>query len=212
MRAQPQAAEAYRLIHFIMTHEKRALPANKAKGAAPAHASNVRELSDKVVKAAKSARGPVGRSSTSLAQLRLAHMRLHGREDDLNLLRAKLGELATNGGSTALPESILVSGVSGTGKTALVKRGLREPAAKMGMTFVSGKFDVNQAALPLSAFAEAMASLAKHVTGHENFAEIQADVGKIFAEEDRMWLSGAMPGSDELLGIERGEGSASAPI
>ncbi|KAL9186731.1 hypothetical protein ACHAXT_005969 [Thalassiosira profunda] len=173
-----------------MIDEKRAaLPANKAKGAAPAHASNVRELSDKVVKAAESARGPVGRSTTSLAQLKLAHMRLHGREADLNLLRAKQGELATNGGSTALPEIILVSGVSGTGKTALVKRGLREPAQKMGMTFVSGKFDVNQAALPLSAFAEAMAP----------------DVGKIFAEEDRMWLSGAMPGSDELLGIERGK-------
>ena len=195
-----------------MVDEKRVLPANVAPPPqAPSSAdrssiggSSVRELSEKVVKAAESARGLGRLSATSLAQLRLAHMRLHGREGDLKLLRTKLGELTTNGGSTALPEIILVSGVSGTGKTALISRGLQGPAQKMGMTFVSGKFDLNQGALPLSAFAEAMTSLAKHVEGHENFNTIQGDIRNSFAEEDVLLLSRAMPGCNELLGIERG--------
>ena len=98
-------------------------------------------------------------------------MRLHGREDDLKLLKSKLRELSNGdtGNVHGRPELLVISGISGAGKSALVMRGLRDPAEKMGIVFVSGKFDQNAQCRtqPLSAFVEAVASLAKTVLSGE---------------------------------------------
>ena len=49
-------------------------------------------IPDAVVKAATSSRYHVNKQST-LCQLRISNMKLHGREDDMKLLRGKLLEL-----------------------------------------------------------------------------------------------------------------------
>ena len=94
-------------------------------------------------------------------------MKLHGRENDMKLLRSKLLELkngrreSVDDNMKSLPELVLISGISGSGKSSLVMKGVKEPAEKMGMTFVSGKFDQNNtSSMPLSAFVDAMSSLA----------------------------------------------------
>ena len=133
---------------------------NTSVGTTP---TNRREISERVVKAAESSRRSK-KVTSSLAQLRLANMKLHGRENDMKLLRGKLLELKKNSkwdkndnsannstdkgtkdeikGSTLvredsrrrtsivnieqtgiLPELILISGISGTGKSALVMKG-----------------------------------------------------------------------------------------
>ena len=133
---------------------------NTSVGTTP---TNTREISERVVKAAESSRRSK-KVTSSLAQLRLANMKLHGREDDMKLLRGKLLELKKNSkwdkndnsannstdkgtkdeikGSALvredsrrrtsivnieqtgiLPELILISGISGTGKSALVMKG-----------------------------------------------------------------------------------------
>ena len=133
---------------------------NSSVGITP---TNTREISERVVKAAESSRRSK-KVTSSLAQLRLANMKLHGREKDMKLLRSKLLELKKNSkwdkndnsannstdkgtkddikGSTLvredsrrrasivnieqtgiLPELILISGISGTGKSALVMKG-----------------------------------------------------------------------------------------
>jgi len=133
---------------------------NTSVGTTP---TNTREISERVVKAAESNRRSK-KVTSSLAQLRLANMKLHGREDDMKLLRGKLLELKKNSKwdkndnsannntdkgtkdkikSSALvredsrrrtsivnieqtgilPELILISGISGTGKSALVMKG-----------------------------------------------------------------------------------------
>ena len=123
--------------------------------------TNTREISERVVKAAESNRRSK-KVTSSLAQLRLSNMKLHGRENDMKLLRGKLLELkkkgkddnSANNNSTdkgtkdeiksstlvredsrrrtsivnieqtgILPELILISGISGTGKSALVMKG-----------------------------------------------------------------------------------------
>ena len=130
---------------------------NSSVGTTP---TNTREISERVVKAAESNRRSK-KVTFSLAQLRLANMKLHGRENDMKLLRGKLLELKKNSkwdkndnstdkgtkdeieGSTLvredsrrrtsivnieqtgiLPELILISGISGTGKSALVMKGM----------------------------------------------------------------------------------------
>jgi hypothetical protein len=178
----------------------------KEKSSSVISDGSTRQLSDKVVKAAEDARrGSNLHRTTSLAQLRLVNMRLHGREDDIKLLKSKLVELknrsADTGGEGKRPELILVSGVSGTGKSALVMRGVRDQAQKMGLVFTGGKFDLNHTALPLSAFTDAMSSLAKHVMSDEgNMQKIQNDIkGAAIGEDDLMLLARVLPGCEDLL-------------
>ena len=119
-----------------------------------------KELTQSVVIAAKNSRRTTLDRSTSMAQLRLSDMKLHGREGDMKYLQKKLLELKKNKGvgsnNSNLPELILISGISGSGKSALVMKGVRDPAERMGMVFVGGKFDLNNTALPMSAFVDAI--------------------------------------------------------
>ena len=164
------------------------------------------DLSNMVAKAAKQARGTNKVTAMSLARLNVANMKLHGREDDMKVLESKLLDLKNNddnSSSKKLPELVLISGVSGTGKSALVMRGLRDPSTKMGTAFAGGKFDLNNAALPLSAFIDATSVLTKHVIEVGMGDEIQSDINATFAEEDMILLVKALPGCEALLPIQK---------
>ena len=200
--------------------------------------TNTREISERVVKAAESSKRSKNVIS-SLAQLRLGNMKLHGREEDMELLRGKLLELKKRGkegnnnsihttedeikntlvreGSKrrpsihhieqigTLPELILISGISGTGKSALVMKGVRDPAEKMGMTFVGGKFDLNNTSLPLSAFVDAMASLTNTIIDGDKGKKIQDDINDTFGEDDASLLIRALPGCEKLFILHKDE-------
>ena len=86
-----------------------------------------------------------------------------------------------------------------TGKSALVKKGLKEPAEKMGLSFASGKFDLNNSALPLSAFIEAMGKLIKKVMTGDKAEEIMAGVVHTFNQDDIKVLAYALPGCDTFF-------------
>lgn len=184
-------------------HRHRALPK-----------ANILQLSaTEVKKAAQTSMARSAPPSASLAHLRLKNMKLHGREGDVDLLQARLRRLAAReegdggGGASTLPEVILVAGVSGTGKSALVARGLREPTLKMGMAFGGGKFDQNDTTLPLSAFSEAMTSLAKQVLTSEHRERTVNDIQGEFGADDLTLLSDALPKCGELLGRQYSRGS-----
>ena len=169
-------------------------------------AATMEDLSNMVAKAAKQARGTNKVTAMSLARLNVANMKLHGREDDMKVLESKLLDLKNNddnSSSKKLPELVLISGVSGTGKSALVMRGLRDPSTKMGTAFAGGKFDLNNAALPLSAFIDATSALTKHVIEGGMGDEIQSDINATFAEEDMILLVKALPGCEALLPIQK---------
>ena len=166
--------------------------------------TTMEDLSNMVAKAAKQARGTNKVTAMSLARLNVANMKLHGREDDMKVLESKLLDLKNDDNSSSkLPELVLISGVSGTGKSALVMRGLRDPSTKMGTAFAGGKFDLNNAALPLSAFIDATSALTKHVIEGGMGDEIQSDINATFAEEDMILLVKALPGCEALLPIQK---------
>lgn len=157
-----------------------------------------------VIDAAKSSRRASVDRSASMAQLRLSNMKLHGREDDMKYLRKKLLELKKNKGvgknSSNLPQLILISGISGSGKSALVMKGVRDPAERMGMVFVGGKFDLNNTALPMSAFVDAMAALVKQVMkGGDKAEEILQSALQTFNGEELLILATAFPGCEDLF-------------
>ena len=74
----------------------------------------------------------------------------------------------TSGGASEL---VLVGGVAGAAKTALVREVLRPLALRRGR-YVEGKFDQFQRELPFSAFAQAFSSWVHHVLS-ESEAELE---------------------------------------
>ncbi|KAL7537929.1 hypothetical protein ACHAXR_012069 [Thalassiosira sp. AJA248-18] len=178
---------------------------------APAPAGRLQRLSDGVTEAAKAAR-KVNKVSSNLTQLNLANMHLHGRDDDMQLLKNKLRAFAKvdskdddaiDDDATRRLELVLVAGVSGTGKSALVKRGLEEPAQKKGLAFVGGKFDLNNAGLPLSAFSSAMTSLTQFIMANKNKDKIKEGIKEAMSDKkDIIHLLGIMPGCEDLFTFE----------
>ncbi len=199
--------------------------------AATRSSSTTQQLADIVVTAAESSR-KINKQALNIAQLRVSNMKLHGRDDEVKLLRSKLRELAKNnqkddgeGNDVQNNERhddenpnkqstdnnlTLVSGTSGTGKSALIHKGLGEYATNRGYSFASGKFDA-KLFRPLSAFSDAMASLAKCIAVVENNEKggssvttlIRDKIRREFDEEDVEQLRRVLPGCSELLGSLR---------
>ena len=78
-------------------------------------------------------------------------------------------------------------------------KGLKEPAEKMGLSFAGGKFDLNNSALPLSAFVEAMGKLIKTVMAGDKAEEIMEGVLDAFSQEDIKVLAYALPNCEDLF-------------
>ncbi len=182
--------------------------------------STTQQLADIVVTAAESSR-KINKQAANIAQLRVSNMTLHGRDDEIKLLRSKLRELEKDDddvkdddGKTPNEQPtngnlILVSGISGTGKSALIHKGLGEFAIKRGYTFASGKFD-EKLPRPLSAFSDAMTGLAeyiqmtnKKVAGSSISTLIRDQITYEFDEEDVEVLRRVLPGCGKLLGARR---------
>jgi len=184
-------------------------------------ASSTQHLANIVVTAAQSSRKN-NNQSANIAQLRVSNMKLHGRNDDVKLLRRKLRELAKkkdgdeeDGAKNHVGEMILVSGTSGTGKSALIREGLGDHAANRGHTFASGKFE-DKLLRPLSAFSDAMARLAKYITVEHNKTGglsvatlIRDKIQNEFDREDVEQLQRVLPGCEELLGTQGSAGDVS---
>ena len=85
------------------------------------------------------------------------------------------------------------------GKSALVAKGLEIPAKKKGIAFCGGKFDLNNKALPYSAFAQALSGLAKYVAARPDADKIRKDIGEALGEEDIDMLSSAMQGCEDFF-------------
>jgi predicted ATPase len=109
---------------------------------------------------------------------------------------------------------IFVSGTSGTGKSALIQKGLGDHASKLGYTFISGKFD-DKLRSPLSAFSDAMTCLARHImVDHYKKEKLSSGAGELSAatlirdkiqneldEEDVEQLQRVFPGCAGLLAL-----------
>eukprot|EP00985_Skeletonema_marinoi_P002785 scaffold1149_cov173-Skeletonema_marinoi.AAC.5 len=177
--------------------------------------SSARHLAEIVVTAAESHQNQkINKRMSNVAQLRISDMQLHGRDDDIKLLRRKLRELTRKKDGAAknhVGEMILVSGTSGTGKSTLIHKGLAGDASKIGYIFVSGKFE-DKLLRPLSAFSDAMSCLAKYITvehnnkmgkGPSTATLLRDKIQNEFDEDDMEQLRQVLPGCAELLGTRR---------
>lgn len=79
-----------------------------------------------------------------------------------------------------------------------MRKGLQEPAKRMGLTFAGGKFDF-RSALPLSAFRDAMADLTEQVADTHQVAKLKHDIKGVLTSEDMARITRVLPGCDELF-------------
>ena len=169
-------------------------------------ASTRHVASEEVISAVRRSTSKSAPSSVDIAQLCLKNMKLHGRENETSFLKTKLDSLVAKTENKGCAEIILVAGISGTGKSALVARGLHEPSKKLGAAFAGGKFDLNKTALPLSAFSEAMTSLAKHILKSELGGTIVKNIKGEFSVDDLMLFSSTFPKCGDLFGHQLARG------
>jgi len=93
---------------------------------------------------------------------------------------------------------------------------VKDPAEKMGMAFVGGKFDLNSTSIPLSAFVDAMKSLTNVIIEGDmrKKIKIQDDITGTFGEGDLILLVRALPGCERLFPLHnedsRGDGDKEA--
>jgi len=87
------------------------------------------------------------------------------REQDLPPLAVGSEERDEGVGGRGAPVVAMVYGYSGTGKTALVLKGLAEPVKRDGGYFCSGKFEVGGSFRPYSAIVDAFTDLCEQLAG-----------------------------------------------
>ena len=81
-----------------------------------------------------------------------------------------------------------------------MKFGLEEPAQKMGHSFASGKFDLNQAsALPLAAFSAAVKALTQYIVASDKLQIIQGELKSALEDFDMVRIMDALPGCEDLF-------------
>ena len=166
--------------------------------------STTRNLANIAVEAAENSR-KINRAASNLSQLHLTKTSLYGRDNEIKLLRRKLRDLGWNrkgdGEGTMATNLILVAGKSGTGKSALINKGLGEAATRYGYTFAKGKFDQNLRRRPLSALSDAMASLCRYIQKSSCAALIQEEIQNEFDGERCEQLRRVLPGCGGLFGL-----------
>lgn len=121
--------------------------------------------------------------------------KLYGRENELQLIISTF-EKASRGETHLL----LVSGYSGTGKSALVAEIYKPITAKKGY-FIEGKFDQFQRSVPYYAFAKAFDSLI-HIMLTESASKIErmkARMLEVLGQEGKV-LTDVMPSFELIIG------------
>lgn len=121
--------------------------------------------------------------------------KLHGRNNELKTLYNVFEECAEGE-----KRMLIVSGYSGSGKSALINE-VKQPIARGNGLFISGKFDPLQTGTPYSAFSQAFTELKKCMLAEEPFLQqewkkrIREGLGNTGA-----LLNDIVPGIETLIG------------
>jgi histidine kinase len=123
--------------------------------------------------------------------------KLYGRDADLDILLRKFEEVAVG-----RVELILVSGYSGTGKSALVHE-IHKPITQKSGYFAEGKFDQYQRDVPYFALLQAFEELIDILLGEsQNRLEIiKRDILEAVGEEGRV-LTEVLPSLELIIGVQ----------
>jgi hypothetical protein len=101
-------------------------------------------------------------SDFTIDKLNFGALGLHGRQTEIKLLKATVSKMMTSAGGSHNEQArqlILISGYSGTGKTALANHALKRSTERLGGLYVRGKFDSHLRNQPYSGISAACAEI-----------------------------------------------------
>uniref|UniRef100_A0A7S4HNX1 Orc1-like AAA ATPase domain-containing protein n=2 Tax=Odontella aurita TaxID=265563 RepID=A0A7S4HNX1_9STRA len=138
-------------------------------------------------------------------QFRIALGTLYGREEEIKKLK-EIYNRATNADIfRRTKEIVLISGSSGTGKSALVWN-MQDHFVKKGACFVSGKFDAMCQAQPLSAFVSAVDDYCGFLADNgDRISTVQEALNSAISSQGRAMLPSLIPNLVKILGPVPGE-------
>lgn len=137
---------------------------------------------------------------------------LYGRDTEIKILRDALSRVKSNPSNKSCNrELVLISGYSGTGKSALARQ-VEVPTKKANGFFVTGKFDLQHRGEPFSGIASACAEFCDQVESIEErpwnssldgttFEEIQRKLLDELGSEKTL-LTRIIPGLRRIFGFE----------
>jgi predicted ATPase len=131
-------------------------------------------------------------------RLVLSDKDLFGRENEIKILQDSLERITHDEGT---PELLLVTGVSGTGKSALIKAALKNHTRHdKGGLFIHGKFDQfsSEGTGSFSAALEALNQLCELVDRREDRVELVQSIKEALGNEAGR-LTTFIPGLQDLL-------------
>lgn len=135
-----------------------------------------------------------------VTRLRFSALELVGRDKEMNLLETSLNRVVEAPGSREL---VFISGLSGTGKTALATS--LEKSVKESGLFVTGKFDLYLRDEPYSGIAQACREICGRIMllrdrSDDSFAEIQKELVDKLGSENLCLLINIIPELAEIVG------------
>jgi predicted ATPase len=98
-------------------------------------------------------------SDFTIDKLKYASLGLHGRDQEVKLMKDALKNMMIGESPEQERQLILISGYSGTGKTALTNHALKDSTEKLGGVYVRGKFDLHLRNQPYSGISAACAEI-----------------------------------------------------
>lgn len=111
----------------------------------------------------------------------LKYSGIYGRDEELALLSEAFERIKHN---DAQSEVVFLHGVSGTGKSTLIRYFETKVVAKSKGYYCSGKFDqIQEAAKPYSAIVDAVSQLCEFIMGGENVERLRNEMGQEIGSE-----------------------------
>jgi histidine kinase len=138
---------------------------------------------------------------------------LHGRDQELKLMQDALNKMMIGELPELKRQLILISGYSGTGKTALANHALKKSTEKLGGLYVRGKFDLHLQIQPYSGISAACAEICGAVVTLQNrnpgqfkqlCRQITTDLGSQLA-----LLTQVIPVLAEIVNLENADADSS---
>jgi histidine kinase len=136
---------------------------------------------------------------------------LHGRAEEVDLIHQVYERAIRNASTKNASQLVLISGVTGIGKTALARSLRRQVEDVDGGYFVCGKFDQLQRPEPHSAFVEAITQLLSRIQDRGEVSDFRDALAKqgIDYEHGGRDLIEIVPALDEMLSLPNREKSIS---
>jgi predicted ATPase len=107
-------------------------------------------------------------SSFTIDKLKYDSLGLHGRDKELKLLEDVMSNMISGKSPEQERQLILISGVSGTGKTALAHHALRKSTESLGGLYARGKFDLHLRNHPYSGISAACSEICGAIVALES--------------------------------------------